>query len=441
MEWNRSNYLRLALLLLLFIFTVYYILVQSNSYELRSTVQVLYRIINRSRIVDLLGLNSNTTTTITPNRQVNVTTTLISSVTTMTRILHINEKLTVKPAVPLTTTAPTRLPTTLDPALLVVERPPPASRLKQNNDMKSSIAVFVFHTKHHVLADAQIYLVRKLAVNLAAVELFVDDVPSEDMLKVAKSHKAELHNYPIERHQNRRSGSDRNTAVVNWALARRAKRYLGNGTAILLLDGDVFPLSPFDSITLLNSRDVVCRKHPALFARYCWIGLICIGPQLYDTIDNFDVSQMIRNGYAYDSGGKTVEYFLKYPNASFSWMQETIFIRPDNNLFWGAFDNDIQWIRSNFYVCDKCGAEVFVSPFNNSNAVFYHMISATSEWRFPHQNPRRQAIHDAIMKSPYGPNNNFVIDHIHSSVEKVKKMRWIPYFGNLTCENVCKGRY
>jgi hypothetical protein len=276
-------------------------------------------------------------------------------------------------------------------------------------------------------------------VNLVAVELFTDGPASSEMSKVAESHNATLNSFPNDKHQANAGPSDRNTDVVNWAISTKAKRYLGNGSAILLLDGDVFPLSPFDSGTLLNGRDVVCRKHPALFARFCWIGFICIGPHTYNTIDDFNVSQAMRAGKAYDSGGKTAEYFLKYEDISFSWMKETILLHTDKELFWGAIDEDIKWINQNFARCDKCGPEIFFSQFDDSDAVFYHMISATSEWRFGHQGPRRISIHDSIMKSPYGPDKEYSTSDMTASVKKIQKMEVIPFFGKLTCEKVCHG--
>ncbi|CAF1060438.1 unnamed protein product [Adineta steineri] len=365
----------------------------------------------------------------------------ISNTTILNRIKNITNRTTTTATTTkrsVITTKTTGRPTTIDIAELLVERSPSAARLNAKVS-KGGLAVFLFQTEHHVLADLQLYLIRKLALDLVALELFVDRPPTKNMRNVALAHKAGLHSFPDEQHKPNAGGSDRNTDIVNWAISLKAKKYLGNGTAILLLDGDVFPLTPFDSVTLLNSRDVVCRKHPALFARFCWIGFICLGPQLYDTIDHFDVSQTIRQGKSYDSGGKTIEYFLKYENASFSWMRETIFLGTDKNLFWGAMDRDIQWIRENFRRCDKCGPEIFLSPFDVSNAVFYHMISATSEWRFEYQDDRRQSIHKSIMRSPYGPNKTYSISDMIASVRKVQQMELIPFFGDLTCERVCRG--
>jgi hypothetical protein len=261
----------------------------------------------------------------------------------------------------------------------------------------ATLAVFIFHTRHSVVANLQLFLIRKLAMNLIAIELFLDGPTSKEMQEVAQAHKAGLHIFPPDLHGNTAGPSERNANVVNWALARQGKDYLRRGTAILLLDGDVFPLTPFDSITLLNAHDIVCRKHPATFARFCWIGFICLAPQLYSTIDDFNVSPTTYQGLFHDSGGRTIEYFNKYTNTSFSWMKETILLENDKELFWGTIDTDITWIRNNFDCWDKCGPEIFFSAFNTSNAIFYHMISGTSEWRFSNQDSRRQAFHDSIM--------------------------------------------
>jgi hypothetical protein len=348
---------------------------------------------------------------------------------------------TVNRTITITSTA--RTSTTIDPAELLVERPPFSSQ-QPNNFSNATLAVFVFHTHHFILANLQLFLIRKLATNLIAVELFLDGPASEEMRQVADLHKAGLHSLPSNMHTKAAAPSDRNADVVNWALATKAKNYLRNGTAVLLLDGDVFPLSPFDSVTLLNSRDIVCRKHPALFARFCWIGFICLAPQLYSTIDDFSVSVTIRGGRFNDAGARTLDYLLKYVNTSFSWMKETILLHNDKELFWGAVDNDITWIRKHFNRCDKCGPEIFFSPFNNSDAVFYHMISGTSEWRFHDQFSRRQSLYNSMMQSPYGLNrvNEFKqqlsISELTASVRKIQKMSLIPFHGNLTCGRICR---
>ena len=338
------------------------------------------------------------------------------------------------------TTSTTRTSTTIDPAELVVERlPSPYS----SNLSHSTLAVFIFHTRHFVLANLQLFLIRKLATNLLAVELFLDGPISEEMRQVADLHHAGLHSFPSRMHGSKHGPSERNANVVNWALATKGKDYLRNGTAILLLDGDVFPLTPFDSVTLLNSHDIVCRRHPARFSRYCWIGFICLAPQLYSTIDDFNVSPITRGDRGYDAGGRTIEYLLKYKNTSFSWMKETILLENDKELFWGVVDEDITWIRLSFHRCDKCGPEIFFPAFNTSNAVFYHMISGTSEWRFGDQTSRRQSIYDSVMRSPYGLNQtekfNPSSSQLNPSIGKIHKMRLIPYHGNLTCESVCLG--
>jgi len=424
MEDSKSICFKLVVIIsfLLVIIAFYYISFQTNHYGLKKTFKIFYHTLNESRILEkfipiLIAVLSNRTT-------INIAAMNITNSTTAIKLPIIT-----------TTTNP---PTTLDAAEMLVERPPPASR-PYNKDSKGTIVAFLFQTQHHVLANLQLYLIRKFALNLVAVELFTDGSASTEMSKVAMSHNAILHSFPNDRHQRNAGPSDRNTDVVNWAISTRAKRYLGNGSAILLLDGDVFPLSPFDSGTLLNGRDVVCRKHPALFARFCWIGFICIGPHTYNTIDDFNVSQALRAGKAYDSGGKTAEYFLKYEDISFSWMKETILLHTDKELFWGAIDGDIKWIHQNFARCDKCGPEIFFSPFNDSDAVFYHMISGTSEWRFGHQGPRRISIHDSIMKSPYGPDQQYSTSDMTASVKKIQQMELIPFYGKLTCQRVCQG--
>ena len=320
----------------------------------------------------------------------------------------------------------------IDRVEVTTRRPPSSS----NNFSNATLAVFIFHTRHFVLADLQLFLIRKLAMNLIAIELFLDGPTSKEMQEVAQSHKAGLHIFPSDLHGKTAGPSERNANVVNWALARQGKDYLRQGTAILLLDGDVFPLTPFDSITLLNAHDIVCRKHPATFARFCWIGFICLAPQLYSTIDDFNVSPTTYQGLFHDSGGRTIEYFNKYTNTSFSWMKETILFKNDKELFWGTIDTDITWIKNNFDRCDKCGPEIFFSAFNTSNAIFYHMISGTSEWRFSNQDSRRQVLHDSIMRSPYVSNRT---DELNASVEKIQKMPLIPYYGNLTCASICRG--
>jgi hypothetical protein len=126
-------------------------------------------------------------------------------------------------------------------------------------------------------------------------------------------------------------------------------------------------------------------------------------------------------------------------------MKETILLHNDSELFWGAVDTDIIWILRHFDRCDKCGPEIFFPPFNNSDAVFYHMISGTSEWRFGDQVSRRQSLYDSVMKSPYrinqinGTHQNFSTSELIASVRKIQKMRLIPFHGNLTCDKICRG--
>ncbi|CAF2919891.1 unnamed protein product [Rotaria sp. Silwood2] len=351
-------------------------------------------------------------------------------------------KSTARTSTPITTST-ARPSITIDPAELLVERSPSFSQ-QHSNPSNGSLAVFVFHTRHFVLANLQVFLIRKLGINLAAVEIFLDGPPSEEMRQVAARYNAGLHSLPTNINNDTNAPSVRNTNLVQWALKIKGKDYLKNGSAVLLLDGDVLPLTEFNSNTLLNSHDIVCRKHSVSYARFCWIGLICLAPQLYNTVDDFNVAWTSRAGKFYDAGGRTVEYLLKYQNTSFSWMKETILLRNDKELFWGAIDNDTSWIRAHFDRCDKCGPEIFFSSFNNSDVVFYHMISGTSEWRFPEQVSRRQSIYDSFMQSRYGLNltndisKESFMSGLTASVRKIQQMRLIPFHGNLTCGSVSK---
>jgi hypothetical protein len=426
MDCSVDRYGKVLLLLLLFL-TACYWLIENDQYRSLTNFRNVYSSLNVSGIIKIFQAKT-TITTFSSNYTI-ITYADFTAVTTM--ITTTNRTVG--------TTSMATTPNTIDPAELLVERPPSSLQQQSSNLENATLAVFVFHTRHPVLANLQLFLIRKLATNLIAVELFLDGPASEQMRQVADLHKAGLHSFPPDMHGARAGPSTRNANVVNWALATQAKNYLRNGTAILLLDGDILPLSPFDSVTLLNSRDIVCRKHPSSFARFCWIGFICLAPQLYSTIDEFSVSVIVRGGRWYDAGGRTIEYLLKYGNTSFSWMKEIVLLQNDKELFWGAVDNDITWIRKHFNRCDKCGPEIFSSPFNNSDAVFYHMISGTSEWRFRDQLSRRQSLYDSIMQSPYGLNltdefkQQIAMSELTASVRKIQKMRPMP------CDSVCHG--
>jgi hypothetical protein len=318
-----------------------------------------------------------------------------------------------------------------------LEERAPASSEHNGNIANGSLAVFVFHTTHSTLAKLQLHLIRKLAINLIALELFLDRTESEEMRNVTHLYDARLHVFPASLKSKMPGPSYRNADVVNWALATRAKDFLANGTAVLLLDGDVFPLSFFSSRTLLNSRDIVCRRYPDRISRYCWIGFICLAPQLFSTINDFNVSPVIRGTEHYDAGGRTIEYLHKYPNTSFSWVKETILFEPDQTLFCGVVDTDIRWIKSHFGRCDKCGPEVFVSDNDDDTIFFYHMISASSQWRFTNLESRLQALYESVMNSAYRESGELSICDLNASVRKVQKMNMVPFHGNFTCSSIC----
>jgi hypothetical protein len=318
-----------------------------------------------------------------------------------------------------------------------LEERSPAFSWQNTQISNGSVAVFVFHTSRSILAKIQLHLIRKLAINLVGLELFVDGVEPEGMRNATDLYNARLHILPDILNSEARGPSYRNANLVNWALSMVAKDYLANGTAVLLLDGDVIPLSFFSSRTLLNSRDIVCRRYPGPLSRYCWIGFITLSPQLFPTIDDFNVSPVLRYSQVYDAGGRTIEYLLKYRNASFSWAKETIFYKTNQTLFWGALNTDIRWIKSHFDKCDKCGPEIFLS--GDGNGIFYHMISASSHWRFSDLEERLQALYDSLMRSPYGQGEQLSVSQLTTFVEEVHKMDMVPLHGNLSCSRICSG--
>jgi hypothetical protein len=273
---------------------------------------------------------------------------------------------------------------------------------------------------------------------LVAIEVFIDGTETKEMRHVVSLFGARIHVFPADLQPKSAGPSDRHTNVINWAIANIAGGFLANGTAVLLLDGDVLPLSSFNSETLLNSRDIVCRKYPGPISRYCWMGFTCLAPQMLGTLNDFNVSPFSRRGRAYDSGGQTLEYLLKYRKTPFSWMKETILLDTDKTLFWGAVDVDIRWIEGHFNRCDKCGPEVFFTTEDVGGAVFYHMISATSDWRISNQQQRRQALYDSFMQSPYGISPQLLMSELKASVRKIQRMNMVPFNGNLTCSSVCR---
>ncbi|CAF4244353.1 unnamed protein product, partial [Adineta steineri] len=164
MELPRHGYIKKIILLLLVILVFYYLLVKTNKYQLKNAFKVFHHILNQSRIMEMLIPVSNTTI--------------------LNRIGNITNRTTTTTKRSIITTKTTGRPTTIDPAELLVERSPSAARLKAEVPT-GGLAVFLFQTEHHVLADLQLYLIRKLAIDLVALELFVDRPPTQNMRDVA----------------------------------------------------------------------------------------------------------------------------------------------------------------------------------------------------------------------------------------------------------------
>lgn len=329
----------------------------------------------------------------------------------------------------------------LDPNEFLIERSPSPNEPRFN---PLPLAVFVFHTKHVILAKLQLHLIRKLSIRLSSIEIFLDGPLSIEMLELSKIYRARIQRFPENLHEPNVTAFGRSSNIIRWALSTRGKEYFRRRHAVLLLDGDVFPLTHFDSSSLLNNRDMICRKYPATFARFCWPGFMCLSPSFYDQIELFNGSFSIHGGELFDHGQPTIQYFLAYGNPSFSWMKETILVNEDRHLFWASIYNDTIWIRKHFDRCDKCGPEIFYSPSNESRSIFYHMISATSEWRFKDQSLRRYSIYESFMNSPYGTTQKkqFKQTHIQQQIQQfvlqIKSMENIPFHGNLSCLTICQ---
>ncbi|CAF4120522.1 unnamed protein product, partial [Adineta steineri] len=158
METSHHGYIKIIILLVLIAILFYYLLIKTNTYELKHTFKVFHHILNQSRIMEMLIPVSNATIL---NRIGNITNRTTTTTTTKRSVI---------------TTKTTGRPTTIDPAELLVERSPSAARLNAKVPT-GGLAVFLFQTEHHVLADLQLYLIRKLALDLVALELFVDRPP------------------------------------------------------------------------------------------------------------------------------------------------------------------------------------------------------------------------------------------------------------------------
>ncbi|CAF4373845.1 unnamed protein product, partial [Adineta steineri] len=145
-------YVKVVILFLFIILIYYHLPLQTNYYVLKNSFKLVHQIFNRSQTVEVfipISTNSTILNQTIINNIINTTTTAKHPITTMS--------------------TNSELPTTIDSVDYLIERPPSTSRSKKKNS-KGTLAIFVFQTKHHVLANLQLYLIRKLAIGLVAIE-------------------------------------------------------------------------------------------------------------------------------------------------------------------------------------------------------------------------------------------------------------------------------
>ena len=174
--------------------------------------------------------------------------------------------------------------------------------------------------------------------------------------------------------------------------------YLLNNTAVLLLDGDMIPISPltFSNLNLgeypitCSSRQTFPNKKPVYY--YCWVGWILLFPELDESfLKKFTVVR--RSGADTGSGTRDVTDVV-----GLNWMRKTR-IPPGVNFANGVFDGDIQWIAER--VKEKC---YFGQIFSIGDSHFFHMWSAASKWRFPGVKKRYKIFKESLKKIKNSPS-------------------------------------
>ena len=79
-------------------------------------------------------------------------------------------------------------PTNIDPTELFAERS--LSFFRRSTSLSNvTVTVFVRHPHKSIFSDLQLFLIRKLATSLIAVELSLDEYASEQMPQVATKHR------------------------------------------------------------------------------------------------------------------------------------------------------------------------------------------------------------------------------------------------------------
>ena len=219
---------------------------------------------------------------------------------------------------------------------------------------------------------------------------------------------------------------DRNAIVVDEAFQRYGMDYLLNNTAVLLLDGDIIPISPLSFSDLnLGEYPITCSsKISSKFAYYyCWIGWILLFPELDESLlKNFTVTR--RTNADTGSGTKSVTDIV-----GLNWMRKTR-IPPGVNFANGVFDNDIQWLaerkKENCY---------FGQVLSIGDSHFFHMWSAASKYRFSEINERHKNMKESLEKIKNSPT--IVIEDIKEVISLNPELLSHPY-GSCNDKQCCK---
>jgi hypothetical protein len=279
----------------------------------------------------------------------------------------------------------------------------------------------LFHTCSFNLADMQVSIASQVFPKGANIVVLFDcrEQPDVQPTWVDLNVKAVAVN---EQHLGL-AGTDpstRNSKIVTWAFHSYGIPALEVGSAVGLLDGDVLPIA-FHPTNFDRHVPITCRRHPNPKFSYCWIGLIFVQPSaLRVGVNLSELNFMPDPEMRLDSGGGTYHFFNKNVHFGHAWCTEMILT--NTGFAGGMFDDDLRWIQSHFGKSDKCGSELYVQM----DSLFYHMISASSSWRFgPEVNaPRINALKQKVVSAlPYPNTVHPWQGYAHA----------VPPFGNFTC--------
>ena len=215
--------------------------------------------------------------------------------------------------------------------------------------------------------------------------------------------------------------SERHADIVNSAFQRRGGSYLLNNTAVLLLDGDMIPISPLSFSNLyLGDYPITCSSKstysqaPVQQRYFCWVGWILLFPELDETIiKNFSVS----TGTGGDTGYETLQVT---DIVGLNWMRKTR-IPPKIRFVDGVLDQDIKWISKKSKYAHKC---YFGQIYSVGDSHFYHMGSAASTWKFSQISMRYKDLQEKLNDKRI---SQFIIDDMKTVSSLAPELLGYPY--------------